>query len=341
MEESRGRILTGLIRVAPHRGDHRVALRAAISIAVPLLVLWAIGREDLAVYASFGAFASLYGRFDGYADRIRMQAAAGATMLVAMLIGTGASVLELPIAVRVVIVAVVAALVALVAQAWRWHPPGALFAVFAAGATASLPGTPASFLLVLIVGGSAAVFGVALTTGIALVRGGWPRGQRRPRMPIGADAVAVAITVGAGAALAGLAGFFLIGDHWYWAMVGAVAALGGVQLNQRVIRGIQRLAGTLIGVVIAAGLLALHLPPLVTILVAVLLQAGAELTVNRNYGIAMLFITPLALLMVELAAPVDPATLLIDRTLDTLVGVAVGTMVAVVSAGIRRARTSR
>ncbi len=35
VEESRGRIMTGLIRIAPHRGDHRVALRAAISLAVP------------------------------------------------------------------------------------------------------------------------------------------------------------------------------------------------------------------------------------------------------------------------------------------------------------------
>lgn len=41
MDESRGRILTGLLRVAPHSGDYRVALRAAVSLAVPLLILWA------------------------------------------------------------------------------------------------------------------------------------------------------------------------------------------------------------------------------------------------------------------------------------------------------------
>jgi uncharacterized membrane protein YccC len=71
-------------------------------------------------------------------------------------------------------------------------------------------------------------------------------------------------------------------------------------------------------------------------LVAVALQAGAELFVGRNYGIAMLFITPLALLMVSLASPVAPEMLLRDRVIETVIGVAVGTIVAIVSAGLRR-----
>ncbi|MCT9821223.1 FUSC family protein [Microbacterium sp. W1N] len=344
MAETQGRIMTGLIRIAPHRGDHRVALRAAFSLAVPLLVLWALGRLDLSVYASFGAFASLYGRFDPYADRIRMQAAAGVTLLSCMMLGTLVSFAGLPDAARVGIVAVIAAIVTLIAHVWRWHPPGGLFAVFAAGACASLPATAGSFLVVLVVGGASAAFGVAVSTVIALARGGWriapPRGTRHPAAATGvvARGVDVALTVAIGAALAGLAGLFLIGNHWYWAMVAAVAALGGAELNARVIRGVQRLLGTVLGIAVAAGLLALHLPPLVTVLVAVLLQAGAELYVSRNYGITMLFVTPLALLMVELAVPADPVVLLRDRMLDTVIGVAVGTLVAVASALLRRRR---
>lgn len=328
--------MTGLIRVAPHRGDHRVAVRVAVSLAVPLLVLWASGRLDLAVYASFGAFASLYGRFDRYADRLRMQAAAGLTMLLAMTLGTALSLLHAPDVVRVAVVALAAGVVALIAHVGRWHPPGALFAVFAAGACASLPATPVSFVSVALVGGGAVGFSLLLTAGIALSRRGFRQpGPRLGRAASGRDAVATAATVALGSGLAGLAGLLLVGDHWYWAMVAAVAALGGAQLTARLIRGIQRLAGTLIGILLAAGLLALGLHPLVTIAVAVLLQAGAELYVNRNYGIAMIFVTPLALLMVELAVPADPASLLADRVLDTLVGVAVGTAVSVASAAVR------
>ncbi len=328
--------MTGLIRVAPHRGDHRVALRAAVSLGVPLLFLWVIGRVDLSVYASFGAFASLYGRFDAYADRIRMQAAAGTVVVGAMLVGTVLVLLDTPVALRMVVVSLLAAFAALAAYRWHWHPPGALFVVFAAGACASIPAVPASLLHVALLGGGSVLFSVALTAGIAVARRGLRRTPARSTMTADADALWMAVAVGSGALLAGVAGLVLVGDHWYWAMVGAVAALGGAQLTARIVRGVQRLVGTLIGVAIAAGLLALHLPTLATIAVAVLLQAGAELYVNRNYGVAMFFVTPLALLMVELAVPADPLVLLTDRALDTAIGVVVGTAVAVVAAWRRR-----
>ena len=57
---------------------------------------------------------------------------------------------------------------------------------------------------------------------------------------------------------------------------------------------------------------------------------------GRNYGIAMVFVTPLALLMVELAAPTSVDALLRDRMLETVIGVAAGTLIAVVSAALRR-----
>ncbi|WP_270353335.1 FUSC family protein [Microbacterium testaceum] len=336
MAESRGRVWTGVIRVGPHRGDHRVAVRAVLSVGVPLLVLLLIGRLDLSVYASFGAFAALYGRTDAPRTRVRMQATAGAILVAAMLVGTAVSALALPALASVVVVAVIAALVTLFAYRAQWHPPGALFTVFAAGATASFPATGATFLTVLLVGGASVVWSLLVTIAFVLIRrGSWAR-PRRARPPIGSVAWEMTATVGTAALLAGVIGVLLVGTHWYWAMVGAVAAVGGAHVTARLIRGVQRLVGTLLGVLIAAGLLALHLPPWLVIVVAVVLQAGAELFVGRNYGIAMLFITPLALLMVSLASPVAPEMLLRDRVIETLIGVAVGTVVAIVSAGLRR-----
>lgn len=336
MAESRGRVWTGVVRVGPHQGDHRVAVRAVLSVRVPLLVLLLIGRLDLSVYASFGAFAALYGRMDGPRTRVRMQAAAGAVLVSSMLVGTGLSALAVPALASVTVVAVLAASVTLLAYRARWHPPGALFAVFAAGATASFPATGSTLLTVLIVGGASVGWSLLVTTVFALARrGSWAR-PHRPRPPIDAVAWEMTATVGAAALLAGVAGVLLVGTHWYWAMVGAVAAVGGAHVTARLIRGVQRLVGTLLGVLIAAGLLALPLPPWLVILVAVMLQAGAELFVGRNYGIAMLFITPLALLMVSLASPVAPELLLRDRVIETVIGVAVGTVVAIVSASLRR-----
>lgn len=336
MAESRGRVWTGVIRVGPHRGDHRVAVRAVLSVGVPLLVLLLIGRLDLSVYASFGAFAALYGRTDAPRTRVRMQATAGAILVAAMLVGTAVSALALPALASVVVVAVIAALVTLFAYRAQWHPPGALFTVFAAGATASFPATGTTFLTVLLVGGASVAWSLVVTIAFVLIRrGSWAR-PRRARPPIGSVAWEMTATVGTAALLAGVIGVLLVETHWYWAMVGAVAAVGGAHVTARLIRGVQRLVGTLLGVLIAAGLLALHLPPWLVIVVAVVLQAGAELFVGRNYGIAMLFITPLALLMVSLASPVAPEMLLRDRVIETLIGVAVGTVVAIVSAALRR-----
>lgn len=326
------------VRIAPHQGAHRVALRVAASVAVPLLVLWGIDRLDLSVYASFGAFASLYGRFDGYRDRILMQLAAGGVQLAAMLLGTGLAVVGAPNTVRVIAVAVLAAGVTLIAHAYRWHPPGALFAVFAAGACATLPASGRTLAEGATVGAASAGFAVAVTALIAIARRGSvarvaAKTDSRPGV-----AAEMAVTVGLGSLLAGFVGLALVGTHWYWAMVAAVAALGGAGTTARIVRGAQRLIGTCAGILVAAALLVLPLPPVAVLAVAVVLQVGAELFVGRNYGLAMVFITPLALLMIELAAPVDPAGLLRDRLLDMLLGVAVGTAVAVASAAVRRRR---
>lgn len=124
-------------------------------------------------------------------------------------------------------------------------------------------------------------------------------------------------------------------------MVAAVAALSGAHLLAQLTRALQRLVGTLLGVALAAGILSLHLPPLAVIAVVVVCQAGAELFVGRNYAITMVFVTPLALLMIELAAPSDPLVLLRDRTIDTLIGVIVGVAVAVLGGVLLRQRASR
>lgn len=163
---------TGVIRIGPHRGDHRVAARVAISIGGPLLVLWALGSLDLSMFAAFGAFASLYGRFDAYRDRIRMQLAAGLTVLGSMVIGTSLAVTEAPEPLRILAVAVVAATGTAIADVFRWHPPGALFLVFAAGVTATLPSTSTAFLGLALAGGGSVAFSLLITSAFALLRRG-------------------------------------------------------------------------------------------------------------------------------------------------------------------------
>lgn len=104
----------------------------------------------------------------------------------------------------------------------------------------------------------------------------------------------------------------------------------------QVVRGAHRVVGTAAGLVLAAVLLSADLPGLALIVVIVVLQAAAELWVGRNYALALIAVTPLALLMVDLVAPVPTGTLLLDRGVETIIGVVVGVTMGWLTRGSQR-----
>jgi uncharacterized membrane protein YccC len=112
--------------------------------------------------------------------------------------------------------------------------------------------------------------------------------------------------------------------HPYWAMVSAVVPLAATRPRAQLVRGLHRIVGTLVGLGVAAAFFALDPGGLVLILTVVALQCAAELLVGRNYALALVAITPLALLMVHLAAPVPARVLLLDRGVETVIGVLIG-----------------
>src|SRR5699024_3379730 len=62
----------------------------------------------------------------------------------------------------------------------------------------------------------------------------------------------------------------------------------------------------------------------------ILLQFLAEIFVLRDYSAALLFITPLALLMAQLGHPQPAAELLASRAVETVIGVIVGMLVVLI-----------
>ena len=71
-------------------------------------------------------------------------------------------------------------------------------------------------------------------------------------------------------------------------------------------------------------------------LLVVLFQFTTELFMTRHYGLAMVSFTPVILLMSQLADPIDPTVLILERGVETLVGALVGIAVVV---AVRRAGT--
>lgn len=299
-----------------------MALRASVSVLVPLLVLLAAGRLEWSIFAAFGAFTSLYGRERFGAARLQLQARLAVYLTLAIGLGTLVATSDDRAWLAVPVAASVAALGSLASDAEGWHPPGPLFLVFAVAACASIPSTYADLWPALGVGAGSAAFSVLLGN----VGGWWRRDEgtptRRPSyrasmrwhvLPCSLGVfVAGAVSTGAG-----------IG-HPYWAMVSAVVPLVARDFGHQVVRGLHRVVGTLVGLVVAAGFFALDLDGLAVILVVAALQAAAELVVGRNYALALVAITPLALLMVHLAAPVPTSELLADRGVETVIGVGAG-----------------
>lgn len=132
-------------------------------------------------------------------------------------------------------------------------------------------------------------------------------------------------------AIAGLVATSAGISHPYWAMIAAVVPLAARPFRAQLVRGVHRALGTLAGLLVAAALLVIPLPVALTIVLIAALQASAELLVVRNYGLALVAITPLSLLSMQLANPQPVPSLLLDRLVETVIGVAVGLLIAMVT----------
>ncbi|GAA2861286.1 FUSC family protein [Paenarthrobacter ilicis] len=342
-----------LFTMGPGNKDHHPALRCAIGVFVPLITLAVLGRLDLAVFASFGAFTGIYGRNEPHSVRFRSQLRAGTFMLFIILCATLLARAEhlwgldstayswLLTAATTVVAGACSVVVAL----WRLRPGGSLFHIFAFAAIASIPAQPPLWEGMLV---------AVLTTGLCLLIGMSARVAKSHRTPwkrpppirhTPAELRAIWLEGGGYLIAAGLAGTIatLVGErlgfgHTYWAMVAAVVPLVGHSTRHRVSRGIQRIVGTVAGLVLLAGILWLNPAPWVMVLVIAACQFGAEMFIARQYFVAQLFVTPLALIATLLAAPVDPGLLLRDRIIETVIGAVVGVAVVVAPALWRRWR---
>ncbi|MFA4841014.1 MAG: FUSC family protein, partial [Agrococcus sp.] len=312
---------------------HRVAIRATISTLVPLLVLLAIGHSEWSAWAAFGAFTSLYGRNRVHLPRIAMQSTAAAVMIAAVGLGSLVATLPAPAWPMIIGGAVFAGLVSIVSDAEDWHPPGPLFALFAFSGSASIPDLSlAEAGIATVVATASALFAVLVGSASTLLR----RARRQPQPahePVGRSyalspgnrvqlrrVARYAISVLLAGAVATLLGI----GHPYWAMVSAVVPIGSGTFAAGLARGTHRIVGTTLGVLLAAGALLLRPSDLVIVLLVALCSFGVELLVGRNYGIAMVFVTPLALLAVHLATPTPVEQLLVDRLVESIIGALIG-----------------
>lgn len=113
-----------------------------------------------------------------------------------------------------------------------------------------------------------------------------------------------------------------------WAVIAAVLVLHqGPDRIMGTYRGVHRIGGTVLGLGLYAALFALGPAGVWLILLLAVLQFMVEMLVARNYGLAVIFITPLALMMGGGNTGRSVASVMWDRLLETVIGVCVALVV--------------
>ncbi|GAA3775670.1 FUSC family protein [Streptomyces coacervatus] len=139
----------------------------------------------------------------------------------------------------------------------------------------------------------------------------------------------IAVRTALGCALAGYASLALGIGRPYWALVTA-ASLYQANIRLTWSRGVQRVVGNLVGVLLFAAVVPLaHLGPAALVLCCLALNFGAEALMGRNYWLGSVCVTPMALLITEFTRFQEPGQLITERIVDTLVGALVGFLAAV------------
>lgn len=341
-------------RVAPAPGDWPHACRVAIGLLVPGLALVAAGHPELIIYAVFGSFTGMYGRTGTRGVRLRHQVQAGAILSAAVAIGAVLSDSHARPSILVSTVVAFAFAGALMTLRLDLTPRGPFFGIFALGATATVPSRVPPWAALSICAGTV-VFCVLIGLTAAPGRGpvtalparclrGWcGQGRRLSCSLVHALRYALAVVA------AGTCGLLFGIDHANWAMASAAVPLAAADAHSRlhpgirsvVHRSVHRVGGTFAGLGVTGVLLFFHLSATSLAVIVMVLLFPTELFMSRHYGLALGFFTPLIMVMTELAAPAEPATLLTARLVDTLIGVAAGIAASILVRGPCRSASRR
>ncbi len=328
-----GEVGRSLVRFGPPVGPRwHLATQAAAAMAVPVVVLSLLGLEQLGLLAATGAFAVLYGGRLTPRERSRVVPLIAIALFGCAAAGAGAAVAgPVVTAVGLVLVAIVSAAASF---GLAVGPPGPLFPVLLFGLSAHVVDPRAAHVdpgLYLIVVATSLAFACTVVL-VPLVLG---RNRRAPARGIreifpGPRWDATGRTLVVRSALVAFVGTALATvvdpERAYWIVSAGIAVLG-VSASRRVAltRGIHRALGSAAGGGLYLLIALVPLPGVVLGLVLGGLQFVIELVIVRHYALALMFITPLVLLILGSAGAggVDVA---VERVVDTVVGSALGVL---------------
>lgn len=315
-----------LFALNPSSRPYRYGLMVGICMAFPAFVGTLMGSFQQGLMAVMGSAIILYLPTSGIAQRMLTLAACTCGFAFCFFLGLWGSVHPL---VSAAVLAVTAFLVSLVAGYFRIAPPGNFFFIMLAAIATVVPHEPAAIpeRIGLLVMGSMAtclfafVYSLLFPAPVAAA----------DLQPLSQNGIRTLVLHSA------LMGIFVGGGYWfahgigmhnpYWVPISCAAIMQGANLRMVWLRKIHRIAGTAVGMVLAFLLFKLIDGPWMLTAAIVILSFVIEMLIPRNYGYAVIFITPLTVIFAGVASHgLEMNELVFTRLLDISLGSVIGAL---------------
>jgi len=333
-----------LFELRPSPSRWPIALQAAIAIGIPTVGFALAGRSDLGLLASTGGFLALYLTNRSRRERAALLPVVAVGLVASSGLGVLASGDPILSLLAVLLIAVVSATLCLGLSV---GPPGALFFVLIGGVSTHLAaptgvggaGLDGALVLGLLVLGCAISYLVVLAPLLrpAVRRRDAALHETRAPLRFVMDGISrtILVRLALAAAIAVAVSAPLGLPRAYWVVLTVVVILqNGHTVRLSALRGVHRVLGTFVGLGVFALTAMLGARGLVLAFVLMALQFVVEMVIIRNYGLALIFITPLAMLISTQGGHVEE--IIADRVIDTLIGTAIA--LAVLFAAVARRR---
>jgi uncharacterized membrane protein YccC len=314
-----------------------IAISASLAMGLPIAILTLFGQPQFGLIACTGGFAALY-----LSNRPRRERAVLLVFIVLGFIASSAIGVAVSNSIFLGLVAlfVLTVVGSIILLGFGAGPPGSMFFMLSAGASIRLA-EPPSLGGVGLNGGlviGLIAFGAVIAYLVVLIPLLHPsvrqrdfdahRSREHLRFSSHGDVRAIVINLVVASAIAVLISAPFGVQRTYWVLLTVIAILqNGRTLRLTALRAIHRVLGTFVGLGLFALLLPLHLTGLWLALLLAVLFFFVQLVVIRNYGLALIFITPLALLIASNGEPEDAGTITVTRVVDTLLGAGIAMIV--------------
>lgn len=314
-----------LIEIKKTERKWHFPLLAALCIGTPLLLGWLIEKPDFGSFSSLGALMILYFTQAPISQRMIHLAVCSFGMIFSFAVSL---CLGFNIYCAAFALGIVAFLSHFLTSYYKIPPPGNFFFIMVAAMASNfqfnielIPTRIGLFAMGAILSCSFAFIYSVFVEKSAVIN--LPRRTFRKRrytkfVESGIIAVFMILTL--------IIGHLLEFKNTYWISISTIAIIQGRNFEHVRQRNLHRIIGTFVGLGLASVILYFDPEKIVMIFIIMILQYVVELMIVRNYGFAVVFLTPLTILLVETGSHIhhDVTELMQARLIDTVIGSLMG-----------------